>query len=72
LLAAADLLVLPERRSVADELFPGKMLHFFAAGVPIVASVRQYSEVARFIVRDGVDRLVPPKTRPLSPRRSWN
>jgi colanic acid biosynthesis glycosyl transferase WcaI len=60
-LAAADALVLTQRRSVADILFPGKLLYYLAAGRPILAAVRPDGEVGRLIADEGVGVVVPPE-----------
>ncbi len=60
-LAAADALVITQRASITDMVFPGKLLYYMAAGRPIVASVSADSETARFIRAKEVGSVVPPE-----------
>jgi putative colanic acid biosynthesis glycosyltransferase WcaI len=53
LLAAADLCLVTQKRSVADIVFPSKVPALLAAGRPIVASLSAGSEVARVIEEAG-------------------
>lgn len=53
LLAAADLALITQQRSVANILFPSKTVSLMAAGCPIVASVNEQSEVARVVEKSG-------------------
>jgi len=59
MLAAADISLITQQRSVADIVFPSKTATLMSAGCPLIASVNPESEVAR-VVRDsraGVVRL---------------
>jgi colanic acid biosynthesis glycosyl transferase WcaI len=47
LLAATDIALITQQRVVADIVFPPKTMTLLAAGRPIVASLKQSSEVAR-------------------------
>lgn len=47
ILAAADYLLVNQRKSVRDMSLPGKLTSYFAAGVPVVAAVSPESETAR-------------------------
>ena len=53
LLAATDIALITQQRVVADIVFPPKTMTLLAAGRPIVASLKQSSEVAR------ADRVTP-------------
>lgn len=60
-LSGADVLVITQRATVRDVVFPGKMLYYMAAGRPILASVSQDSETGRFIREHRVGLVVPPE-----------
>src|SRR5438105_1542355 len=60
LLAAADLCLVTQQRTVADIVFPSKVLTLLAAGRPVVASVSPGSEVARVVREAGAGLVVPP------------
>ena len=60
-LAAADVLVITQRRAVTDIVFPGKLLYYMAAGRPILAAVSSESETGQFIVDQRVGVVVPPE-----------
>jgi colanic acid biosynthesis glycosyl transferase WcaI len=60
-LAAADLLVITQRRSVTDIVFPGKLLYYMAAGRPILAAVNSNSETGRFVSQNHVGMVIPPE-----------
>jgi colanic acid biosynthesis glycosyl transferase WcaI len=60
-LTAADVLVITQRNTVTDIVFPGKLLYYLAAGRPILAAVNSESETGRFIERHRVGRIVPPE-----------
>jgi len=49
LLAATDLSLITQQRTVADIVFPSKTLTLMAAGRPVIASVSANSEVARVV-----------------------
>ena len=61
MLAAADVLLLNQRRDVVDAVVPSKLLHYMAAGRPIIAAVNETSVAAELILdaRSGV--LVSPE-----------
>jgi len=61
LLAATDLALITQQRSVADIVFPSKTITLLAAGRPVVASVNAESEVARVINASGAGVVVPPE-----------
>ena len=56
LLAAADVCLVTQQRTVSDVVFPSKVVTLLAAGKPVVASVNSESAVARAVVdaRGGV------------------
>jgi colanic acid biosynthesis glycosyl transferase WcaI len=58
--AAADVGLVTQQESVADIVFPSKVLTLFAAGRCVVASVRSTSEVARVVRDAGAGVVVPP------------
>jgi colanic acid biosynthesis glycosyl transferase WcaI len=60
-LSAADVLVITQRRTVTDVVFPGKLLYYMAAGRPIVAAVNVDSETGRFVNQNQVGVVVPPE-----------
>ena len=60
-LSAANVLVITQRATVRDVVFPGKMLYYMAAGRPILASVSEDSETGRFIREHAVGLVVPPE-----------
>lgn len=60
-LSAADVLVITQRKSVTDVVFPGKLLYYMASGTAILASVSEDSETARFIRENRVGMVVPPE-----------
>jgi putative colanic acid biosynthesis glycosyltransferase WcaI len=49
MLAAADVCLVTQRRSVADIVFPSKTVTLLAAGRPVVASVAAHSQIANVI-----------------------
>jgi colanic acid biosynthesis glycosyl transferase WcaI len=61
LLAAADVCLVTQQRTVADIVFPSKVITLLAAGRPVVASVNAKSEVARVITEAGGGIAVPPE-----------
>jgi colanic acid biosynthesis glycosyl transferase WcaI len=58
LLAASDICLVTQQRSVAEIAFPSKVVTYLAAGRPIVASVNRLCEVARLIEESGAGRVV--------------
>ena len=61
LLAAADVALITQQRSVANILFPSKTVSLMAAGCPIVASVNSESEVARVVEESGAGIVIEPE-----------
>lgn len=61
LLAAADVCLVTQQRTVADVVFPSKVLTLLAAGKPVVASVAGGSAVASVISHAGAGTVVAPE-----------
>jgi colanic acid biosynthesis glycosyl transferase WcaI len=61
LLAGAGLCLVTQQASVADIVFPSKVLTLLAAGRPVLASVNAASEVARVVGEAGAGMVVPPE-----------
>jgi glycosyltransferase involved in cell wall biosynthesis len=61
LLAASDVCLLTQRKSVSEIAFPSKTVTYLAAGCPVVASVNEGSEIAQTICESGAGRIVPPE-----------
>ena len=60
-LASADALVITQRPTVRDVVFPGKLLYYMAAARPILAAVSEDSETGRFINATGVGMVARPE-----------
>jgi colanic acid biosynthesis glycosyl transferase WcaI len=61
MLAAADVCLITQQRTVADIVFPSRTATFMAAGCPVVASVNPGSEVASILERSGAGLVVAPE-----------
>ena len=61
LLAAADVCLVTQRKTVSDIVFPSKTVTYLAAGCAVVASVNPGSEVARTIYESGSGVVVEPE-----------
>jgi len=61
LLAAADVALITQQKSVANILFPSKTVSLMGAGCPIVASVNSESEVARVVEKSGAGIVIEPE-----------
>ena len=61
LLADSDVCLVTQQRSVADIVFPSKVITLLAAARPIVASVGAHSEVARVVARSQAGLVVAPE-----------
>jgi len=61
MLAAADVCLITQQRTVADVVFPSRTATFMAAGCPIVASVNPGSSVASILERSGAGLVVAPE-----------
>ncbi len=61
LISTSDLCLVTQRSSVADVVFPSKVLTLLAAAKPVVASVSGGSEVARVISGAAAGEVVPPE-----------
>jgi len=65
-LAAADVSLITQQRSVSDIVFPSKTATLMTAGCPLIASVNSDSEVARVVRESGAGFVVTPeKPEPL-------
>jgi len=60
-LAAADVCLVTQQRTVADVVFPSKVLTLLAAGKPVIASVTSGSAVANVIAGAGAGMVVRPE-----------
>jgi colanic acid biosynthesis glycosyl transferase WcaI len=60
-LSAADALVITQKRTITDVVFPGKLLYYMAAARPILAAVSENSETGRFIRAQQVGVVIPPE-----------
>jgi colanic acid biosynthesis glycosyl transferase WcaI len=61
LLAAADVTLVTQQRTVADVVFPSKVLTLLSAGKPVVASVTGGSAVANVVAGAGAGMIVTPE-----------
>jgi len=61
LLAASDVCLVTQRKSVSDIVFPSKMVTYLAAGCAVIASVNPGSEVASTILESGAGAVVEPE-----------
>lgn len=62
ILAAADALLLNQRSTVVNMSMPAKLAIYFAAGVPVIAAVREDDETAADIRRADAGVIVPPES----------
>lgn len=60
-LAAADVLLLNQRRQIRDMSLPSKLTCYFASGVPVLAAVAGGSEAGRDVIASGGGVLVEPE-----------
>jgi colanic acid biosynthesis glycosyl transferase WcaI len=61
LLAAADICLVTQQRSVADVVFPSKVLTVLAAGKPVIAAVTDGSAVAEVMTTAGAGLVIEPE-----------
>jgi len=61
MLAAADVCLVTQRKTVGDVVFPSKVLTLLAAGRPVIASLNMSSAVARAIQEAGAGLLAKPE-----------
>lgn len=61
MLAAADVSLVTQQKSVSDIVFPSKTVTYLAAGCPVIASVSEGSEVARVVRDSGAGFVVAPE-----------
>ncbi len=59
--AAANILVVTQKKTVTDMVFPNKLLFYMAAARPVLAAVSATSETGRFITENRVGMVVPPE-----------
>jgi colanic acid biosynthesis glycosyl transferase WcaI len=60
-LAAADVLVLSQRKRVLDSVAPSKLLSYMASGKPVIAAASELSEAARLVRAAECGVVVPPE-----------
>jgi colanic acid biosynthesis glycosyl transferase WcaI len=61
MLAAADICLITQQRTVADIVFPSRTATFMAAGCPVIASVNAASAVASTVEQSGAGLVVAPE-----------
>lgn len=61
MLAAADVALITQQKTVSDIVFPSKTVTLLAAGCPVIASVNSESEIARVIAASGAGTVVAPE-----------
>jgi colanic acid biosynthesis glycosyl transferase WcaI len=61
LLAASNVCLLTQRKSVSDIVFPSKTVTYLSAGCAVIASVNAGSEVAQTIRESGAGAVVEPE-----------
>jgi colanic acid biosynthesis glycosyl transferase WcaI len=61
LLAASDVCLVTQQRTVADVVFPSKLITLMAAARPVIASVGTQSEVARTVLVAKGGLVIPPE-----------
>jgi colanic acid biosynthesis glycosyl transferase WcaI len=61
LLAASDVCLLTQRKSVSETAFPSKIVTYLAAGRPVIASINPDCEIAQTIRESGAGRIVAPE-----------
>jgi colanic acid biosynthesis glycosyl transferase WcaI len=61
LLAASDVCLLTQQKSVSEIAFPSKIVTYLAAGRPVIASVNPSCEVAQTIRESGAGKIAAPE-----------
>ena len=61
LLAASDVCLLTQQKSVSEIAFPSKIVTYLAAGRPVIASVNPDSEIAQTVRESGAGRIAAPE-----------
>ncbi len=61
LLAASDVCLLTQQKSVSEIAFPSKIVTYLASGRPVIASVNPSCEVAQTVRESGAGRIVAPE-----------
>jgi len=64
LLAASDVCLLTQQKSVSEIAFPSKIVTYLAAGRPVIASVNPNSEIARTVRESGAGWVVGAEDAP--------
>jgi colanic acid biosynthesis glycosyl transferase WcaI len=64
LLAASDICLVTQQKSVSEIAFPSKVVTYLAAGCPVIASVNSDCEIAQTILESGAGWIVPPEDAP--------
>jgi colanic acid biosynthesis glycosyl transferase WcaI len=64
LLAASDLCLLTQQKSVSESAFPSKIVTYLAAGRPVIASVNPNCEIAETIQESEAGMIVAPEDGP--------
>jgi colanic acid biosynthesis glycosyl transferase WcaI len=59
LMAASDVCLVTQQKSVSEIAFPSKVVSYLAAGCPVIASVNLDCEIAQTIRESGAGRVVP-------------
>lgn len=59
LMAASDVCLVTQLKSVSEIAFPSKVVTYLAAGCPVIASVNPDCEIAQTIRESGAGRIVP-------------
>jgi colanic acid biosynthesis glycosyl transferase WcaI len=61
LLAASDVCLLTQQKSVSESAFPSKIVSYLSAGRPVIASVNPDCEIAQTIRESGAGKIVAPE-----------
>jgi colanic acid biosynthesis glycosyl transferase WcaI len=61
LMAASDVCLVTQQKSVSEIAFPSKVVSYLAAGCPVIASVNPDCEIAQTILESGAGWIIPPE-----------
>jgi colanic acid biosynthesis glycosyl transferase WcaI len=61
LLAASNICLITQQKSVSEIAFPSKIVTYLAAGRPVIGSVNPHCEVAQTICESGAGKIVAPE-----------
>lgn len=61
LLAASDICLVTQRKSLSDVVFPSKIVTYLAAGCPVIASVNPAIEAAQAVLDSGAGLVIEPE-----------